>query len=320
MKSSYTVMNREDSLNQTVAYKSATKNPKFDLSSDNQYYLEIGRYKTLSREESIELFRRYKNGEYNLKEELFNYNAKLVSRIAVIYKHKNPDIEYLELIQEGNIGMLRAIEDYNPELGYSFSTYADWWIKSEIIRFIFKKRSGIFKLPNSVINYNNRYMEIEEEFLTTKNRLPSVEEVANILNEPIENVIRHNNIYRNQIAISLDTSKHDEAQTLHGCLGANDSTFNNLNEVLLEELDYEIWKIFNKVLNPRQKIVLNYAFGIEDGRMYHYKEIAKVLNRSTERISQLKNEAIDALRNCKYKDKIFTLLNEKIELMGNVKK
>ncbi|HFJ9404184.1 TPA: sigma-70 family RNA polymerase sigma factor [Bacillus paranthracis] len=320
MNQSYSRLNRDESLNKTITQGSTVRTikPVPNTKENNNDIRGIGNYKVLSKEESLHLFQRYRHGEKDLREYLFHVNEGLVLSIARKNKNKHPDIEFDDLVQEGNEGMLRAIEDFNPDLGYCFSTYAFWWIQKSMLGIIRKKKSGPFKIPTYVNQFNSRYVELEDKYLQRYNRTPSVEEVVKELNVTRETVIRHKVYYKRATTMTLDIDTINEDVGLSNPFYDDRSAIPSTNEMIIEDLNYEIWLIFDEVLNPKQKIVLNLCFGLLDGKVYLHKEIAKALMITTERVSQIKDEAIKKLKKCEYKNEIFNLLNEKLKVMAEL--
>ncbi|EJV56583.1 hypothetical protein BWGOE4_30700 [Bacillus mycoides] len=320
MNQSYSSLNRDESLTRTITLGSTARIivPMVKPEDNNFEIKEIGNYKVLSKQDSLNLFRRYKHGEKDLREYLFHVNIGLVLSIARKYKNKHPEIEFDDLVQEGNEGMLRAIEDFNPDLGYCFSTYAYWWIKKSMLGFIRKKKSGPFKIPNYVNQFNVKYVEIEDKYLQMHNRTPTVEEVVKELDVTREMVVRHDVYYKRVTTMTLDIDTINEDIGILNPFYDDSSAIPSTNEMIIEDLNYEIWLIFDEVLNPKQKIVLNLCFGLLDSKVYLHKEIAKALMITTERVSQLKDEAINRLKKCDYKDEIFNLLHEKLKIMDEL--
>lgn len=320
MNQSYSSLNRDESLTRTITLGSTARIivPMVKPEDNNFEIKEIGNYKVLSKQDSLNLFRRYKHGEKDLREYLFHVNIGLVLSIARKYKNKHPEIEFDDLVQEGNEGMLRAIEDFNPDLGYCFSTYAYWWIKKSMLGFIRKKKSGPFKIPNYVNQFNVKYVEIEDKYLQMHNRTPTVEEVVKELDVTREIVVRHDVYYKRVTTMTLDIDTINEDIGILNPFYDDSSAIPSTNEMIIEDLNYEIWLIFDEVLNPKQKIVLNLCFGLLDSKVYLHKEIAKALMITTERVSQLKDEAINRLKKCDYKDEIFNLLHEKLKIMDEL--
>lgn len=320
MNQSYSSLNRDESLTRTITLGSTARIivPMVKPEDNNFEIKEIGNYKVLSKQDSLNLFRRYKHGEKDLREYLFHVNIGLVLSIARKYKNKHPEIEFDDLVQEGNEGMLRAIEDFNPDLGYCFSTYAYWWIKKSMLGFIRKKKSGPFKIPNYVNQFNVKYVEIEDKYLQMHNRTPTVEEVVKELDVTREMVVRHDVYYKRFTTMTLDIDTINEDIGILNPFYDDSSAIPSTNEMIIEDLNYEIWLIFDEVLNPKQKIVLNLCFGLLDSKVYLHKEIAKALMITTERVSQLKDEAINRLKKCDYKDEIFNLLHEKLKIMDEL--
>ncbi|MGG2134603.1 sigma-70 family RNA polymerase sigma factor [Bacillus sp. S2(2024)] len=321
MKQSYTALKRRESLNELSIHGSTVKTiEEYDIINEKTKgeYSEIGDYKILSKKESLDLFRRYRYGETELRDYLFIKNEGLVKNIANRYKNNHPEVEYFDLVQEGNEGMLRAIEDFNPDLGYCFSTYAYWWIKNNILAYIYKRKASLFKIPYYVNSFNMRYIELEERFLQEHNRPPTIEETARILEVSKEMVIRYKIYYEQVTTIGLDSVVNAETKRFE--ISEEDSMFPTTNEILLEEINYEIWVIFSNVLNPKQRMVLNLCFGLIEEKIYLHKDIAKALMITTERVSQIKDEAIKRLKKCEYKDEIFKLLHEKLRIMNDLNK
>ncbi|QWG36947.1 sigma-70 family RNA polymerase sigma factor [Bacillus mycoides] len=320
MNQSYSSLNRDESLTRTITLGSTARIivPMVKPEDNNFEIKEIGNYKVLSKQDSLNLFRRYKHGEKDLREYLFHVNIGLVLSIARKYKNKHPEIEFDDLVQEGNEGMLRAIEDFNPDLGYCFSKYAYWWIKKSMLGFIRKKKSGPFKIPNYVNQFNVKYVEIEDKYLQMHNRTPTVEEVVKELDVTREMVVRHDVYYKRVTTMTLDIDTINEDIGILNPFYDDSSAIPSTNEMIIEDLNYEIWLIFDEVLNPKQKIVLNLCFGLLDSKVYLHKEIAKALMITTERVSQLKDEAINRLKKCDYKDEIFNLLHEKLKIMDEL--
>lgn len=147
MNHSYSRLNRDESLNKTITQGSTARTikPVPNIEENNIDTRGIGNYKVLSKEESLHLFKRYKHGERELRDYLFHVNEGLVLSIARTNKNKHPDIDFDDLVQEGNEGMLRAMEDFNPDLGYCFSTYAFWWIQKSMLGIIRKKSLVLLK-------------------------------------------------------------------------------------------------------------------------------------------------------------------------------
>ncbi|PFZ73595.1 RNA polymerase subunit sigma-70 [Bacillus toyonensis] len=320
MNQSYSSLNRDESLTRTINLGTTARSigPLVKPEDENFEVKEIWNYKVLSKQESLNLFRRYKHGEKDLREYLFHVNIGLVLSIARKYKKKHPEIEFDDLVQEGNEGMLRAIEDFDPDLGYCFSTYAYCWIKKSMLGFICKKKSGPFKIPNYVNQFNVKYVEIEDKYLQMHNRIPTVEEVVKELDVTREKVVRHNVYYNWVTTMTLDIDTINEDIGILNSFCNDNSAIPSTNEMIMEDLNYEIWIIFDEVLNPKQKMVLNLCFGLLDGEIHLHKEIAKALMITTERVSQLKDEAINRLKKCDYKDEIFNLLHAKLKVMDEL--
>ncbi|GAB6620986.1 hypothetical protein bcgnr5391_47810 [Bacillus cereus] len=181
-----------------------------------------------------------------------------------------------------------------------------------------KKKSGPFKIPTHVNQFNLKYVELEDKYLQSYNRTPSVEEVVKELNVTRETVIRHKVYYKRATTMTLDIDTINEDVGISTPFFDDRSAIPSTNEMIIEDLNYEIWLIFDEVLNPKQKMVLNLCFGLLDGKVYLHKEIAKALMITTERVSQIKDEAIKKLKKCHHKSEIFNLLHEKMKVMNEL--
>lgn len=166
--------------------------------------------------------------------------------------------------------------------------------------------------------FNVKYVEIEDKYLQMHNRIPTVEEVVKELDVTREKVVRHNVYYNRVTTMTLDIDTINEDIGILNSFCNDNSAIPSTNEMIMEDLNYEIWIIFDEVLNPKQKMVLNLCFGLLDGKIHLHKEIAKALMITTERVSQLKDEAINRLKKCDYKDEIFNLLHEKLKVMDEL--
>lgn len=166
--------------------------------------------------------------------------------------------------------------------------------------------------------FNLKYVELEDKYLQRYNRTPSVEEVVKELNVTRETVIRHKVYYKRATTMTLDIDTINENVGISNPFFDDKSAIPSTNEMIIEDLNYEIWLIFDEVLNPKQKMVLNLCFGLLDGKLYLHKEIAKALMITTERVSQIKDEAIKKLKKCQYKNEIFNLLHEKMKVMDEL--
>ncbi len=145
-----------------------------------------------------------------------------------------------------------------------------------------------------------------------------MEEVVKDLDVTSEIVIRHNVYYKRATTMTLDIDTINEDIGISNSSHDDKSAIPSINEMVIEDLNYEIWLIFDEVLNQKQKMVLNLCFGLLDGKVYLHKEIAKALMITTERVSQIKEEAIKKLKKCDYKDEIFNLLHEKLKVMDEL--
>lgn len=254
------------------------------------YLKEIGRAPLLSFEEEVELAKRVQHGERRAIERLTRANLRLVVSIAKRYVGRG--LSLLDLIQEGNIGLMRAVEKYDWRLGYRFSTYATWWIRQAITRAI-ADQSRIIRLPVHVTELITRYLQLSRRMLQQLGRSPTLAEVALAMGlgeEKLQNVMRSS-----QTPVSLETPIGEEGEERLGDL-IRDYEAKAPEEAASEVLMRRDLEVLLERLNTRQRRVLRLRYGLEDGRQHTLEEIATDFGLTRERVRQLESEALRKLR------------------------
>jgi len=254
------------------------------------YLKEIGKIPLLSPEEEIELARRIEHGDENAKKRLAEANLRLVVSIAKRYVGRG--MLFLDLIQEGNLGLLKAVEKFDYRKGYKFSTYATWWIRQAITRAIADQARTI-RIPVHMVETINKLVRVSRQLLQEKGREPTPEEIAKEMNMPVDKVREILKIA--QEPVSLETPIGEEEDSHLGDFIPDDdalapseaAAYSMLKEQLLEVLDS---------LNDREKKVLKLRFGLEDGRARTLEEVGKEFNVTRERIRQIEAKALRKLR------------------------
>ncbi len=254
------------------------------------YLKEIGQVKLLSAEEEIELAKRVAEGDQYAKNKLTEANLRLVVSIAKKYSGRGMHI--LDLIQEGNTGLIRAVDKFDWTKGNKFSTYATWWIRQAITRAIADQARTI-RVPVHMVEVINKATRCNRKLVQELGREPTVEEIAAELNLPVEKIIEANRTAAD--TLSLDTPVGDEEDTSIGSFvedertpGPADATSNALlAEALKEILD---------TLTEREADVLRMRFGMYDGRTHTLEEVGQIFGVTRERIRQIENKAIRKLR------------------------
>ncbi|MBQ8833619.1 MAG: RNA polymerase sigma factor RpoD [Oscillospiraceae bacterium] len=254
------------------------------------YLKEIGQVKLLSAEEEVELAKRVAEGDQNAKNKLTEANLRLV--VSIAKKYSGRGLHILDLIQEGNTGLIRAVDKFDWTKGNKFSTYATWWIRQAITRAIADQARTI-RVPVHMVEVINKATRCNRKLVQELGREPTVEEIAAELGLPVEKIIEANRTAAD--TLSLDTPVGDEEDTSIGSFvedertpGPADATSNALlAEALKEILD---------TLTEREADVLRMRFGMYDGRTHTLEEVGQIFGVTRERIRQIENKAIRKLR------------------------
>ena len=264
---------------------------EYNLDDPVRMYLkEIGQIKLLSAEEEVELAKRVSEGDQAAKNKLTEANLRLV--VSIAKKYSGRGLHILDLIQEGNTGLIRAVDKFDWTKGNKFSTYATWWIRQAITRAIADQARTI-RVPVHMVEVINKATRCNRKLVQELGREPTVEEIAAELGLPVEKIIEANRTAAD--TLSLDTPVGDEEDTSIGSFvedertpGPADATSNALlAEALKEILD---------TLTEREADVLRMRFGMYDGRTHTLEEVGHIFNVTRERIRQIENKAIRKLR------------------------
>lgn len=254
------------------------------------YLKEIGKVPLLTAEEEIELAKRMEQGDENAKRKLAEANLRLVVSIAKRYVGRG--MLFLDLIQEGNLGLIKAVEKFDYRKGYKFSTYATWWIRQAITRAIADQARTI-RIPVHMVETINKLIRVSRQLLQEYGREPQPEEIAREMGISEEKVREIMKIA--QEPISLETPIGEEEDSHLGDFipdedapaPAEAAAFNLLKEQLMEVLD---------TLTPREEKVLRLRFGLDDGRARTLEEVGREFNVTRERIRQIEAKALRKLR------------------------
>ena len=254
------------------------------------YLKEIGQVKLLSAEEEVDLAKRVAEGDQKAKNKLTEANLRLV--VSIAKKYSGRGLHILDLIQEGNTGLIRAVDKFDWTKGNKFSTYATWWIRQAITRAIADQARTI-RVPVHMVEVINKATRCNRKLVQELGREPTVEEIAAELGLPVEKIIEANRTAAD--TLSLDTPVGDEEDTSIGSFvedertpGPADATSNAmLAEALKEILD---------TLTEREADVLRMRFGMFDGRTHTLEEVGQIFGVTRERIRQIENKAIRKLR------------------------
>ena len=254
------------------------------------YLKEIGRISLLSPEEEMNLSIRVANGDEEAKNILAESNLRLVVSIAKRYVGRG--LLFLDLIQEGNIGLMKAVEKFDYDKGYKFSTYATWWIRQAITRALADQARTI-RVPVHMVETINKMARIQRQLTLELNREPSEEELAKKMGISVEKV--REVIKISQDPVSLETPIGEEEDSHLGDFVPDERSMRPedyaTNEILKEEI-----KSVLSTLQPREQQVLELRFGLIDGTSYTLEEVGKRFNVTRERIRQIEAKALRKLR------------------------
>ena len=254
------------------------------------YLKEIGQVKLLSAEEEVELAKRVSEGDQEAKNKLTEANLRLV--VSIAKKYSGRGLHILDLIQEGNTGLIRAVDKFDWTKGNKFSTYATWWIRQAITRAIADQARTI-RVPVHMVEVINKATRCNRKLVQELGREPTMEEIAAELGLPVEKIIEANRTAAD--TLSLDTPVGDEEDTSIGSFvedertpGPADATSNALLAEALKEI--------LGTLTEREADVLRMRFGMYDGRTHTLEEVGQIFGVTRERIRQIENKAIRKLR------------------------
>jgi RNA polymerase primary sigma factor len=268
-----------------------------DIADDSVrlYLREIGKIPLLTAEEELALAQRVVKGDKKAKDQMAEANMRLVVSIAKRYVGRGLDL--LDLIQEGNTGLLRAVEKFDPDKGFKFSTYATWWIRQAITRAIADQARTI-RIPVHMVETINKLLRTQRRLTQELNREPTNEEIAEAMEIDVEKV-EHIMKIKQDIS-SLDASvRDDEEDSVLGDFIEDEDTVSP-EESATGQLLKEHVKIMLSALTEREQKILRLRFGLDDGKSHTLEEVGQEFNVTRERIRQIEAKALAKLR--KHKD------------------
>jgi RNA polymerase primary sigma factor len=254
------------------------------------YMREIGRTQLLSAEEELELARRVEAGDEEAVRTFVLANLRLV--VSIAKRYALPGAPLLDLIQEGNIGLMQAVHKFDRRRGFRFSTYATWWIRRAVLRALSSNGRDI-RLPENIVELTSRITTASRQLSQELGRDPTPDEIGQRIDLPAERV-REILSYQAQ-PVSLDAPIGGEATGTIGDLVASDQT--GPEELAVEEaLREEMEHVLGEVLSERERLVLQMRFGLGDGQVYSLQETGDRLGVTRERARQLEKQALQKLR------------------------
>ena len=254
------------------------------------YLKEIGKVPLLNADEEIVLAQRMEIGEREAKKRLAEANLRLVVSIAKRYVGRG--MQFLDLIQEGNLGLIKAVEKFDYRKGYKFSTYATWWIRQAITRAIADQARTI-RIPVHMVETINKLIRVQRQLLQELGREPFPEEIAKEMNMPVDRVREIQKI--SQEPVSLETPIGEEEDSHLGDFIQDDNVPVPAEAAAFTLLKEQLMEVLNTLTDREQK-VLRLRFGLDDGRTRTLEEVGKEFNVTRERIRQIEAKALRKLR------------------------
>jgi RNA polymerase primary sigma factor len=254
------------------------------------YLKEIGRVPLLTAEEEVELAKRIEAGDMEAKRALAEANLRLVVSIAKRYVGRG--MLFLDLIQEGNLGLIKAVEKFDYRKGYKFSTYATWWIRQAITRSIADQARTI-RIPVHMVETINKLVRVSRQLVQTLGRDPTPEEIAEHMDMPVERVREIMRIAQEPVSLETPIGEEEDShlgdfiEDQDALAPADVASYVMLREQLEEVLES---------LTPREEKVLRLRFGLDDGRARTLEEVGQVFGVTRERIRQIEAKALRKLR------------------------
>ena len=254
------------------------------------YLKEIGKVQLLTLDEEIELAKRIELGDEDAKHRLAEANLRLVVSIAKRYVGRG--MLFLDLIQEGNLGLIKAVEKYDYRKGYKFSTYATWWIRQAITRAIADQARTI-RIPVHMVETINKLIRVQRQMLQELGREPYPEELAKEMKMPVEKVREIMKVAQEPVSLETPVGEEDDShlgdfiQDDNMPLPVEEASYTLLKEQLVDVMS---------TLTPREAEVIKLRFGLEDGRSRTLEEVGKEFDVTRERIRQIEAKALRKLR------------------------
>tara|TARA_Y100000310_G_scaffold273705_1_gene289340 strand:- start:20367 stop:21722 length:1356 start_codon:yes stop_codon:yes gene_type:complete len=272
--------------------KIASGDPSLD--SVQMYLKEIGRYSLITAAKEKELAKKIEVGDEEARKSLAKANLRLVVSIAKKYIGRSPDLTLLDLIQEGNLGLFKAVEKFDWSKGYKFSTYATWWIRQSITRAL-ADQSRTIRIPVHMVETIAKYKQVVRRLSQDLGREPLPEEVATEMDIDIEKIHQIEQINQNTVSLEKPVGDADDDKSTLGEFIADDKILSPDNESARRILADQIKEILGD-LSPKERKILEMRYGLNDGIMRTLEEVGQEFGVTRERIRQIEAKAHEKIR------------------------
>ena len=281
----------------------ATSSDDFFTDSVKQYMKEIGAFPVMTVEEEMEVATRIVNGDEDAKNEMIERNLRLVVSVAKRYINRGPEgqrLDFLDLISEGNGGLIKAVDKFKPSMGFKFSTYATWWIRQAITRAI-ADQSRTIRLPVHMTEQSYKINTAQQALEQQLNRQPTEEELAEFLHQPVKKIHQILSVPTANVSLSTPIGE-DEDTSLQDTIRASsdaDPAISSDKTMLKAQLNEAM-----SILTAREREIIKLRFGIDLPRSYTLEEIGAKYNLTRERIRQIENKALGKFRKPEHSRKL----------------
>lgn len=269
------------------------------------YFDEIGERPLLSREEEAQLAQRIEENDQEAKKELAIANLRLV--ISIAKKYRNYGLSFLDLIQEGNLGLMKAVEKFDWRKGYKFSTYATWWIRQAILRAI-TNRSRTIRVPAHMNELIRDIKKVERKFMHKHGRDPTPEEISEKLEVPVEKIRKAQKTSQRTTSLDKPLGEDEGEAGVLGDILADTNLPGPEQESLQMMTKNHLEELLHEVLTERERRIVQLRYGLKDYHPRTLNEVGKVFGISRERVRQIQKEAINKLQRPEIKKQLRTYL------------
>ena len=257
-----------------------------------EYLKSIRNIPLLSEEDEYKIAIAAANGDENARQIMITSNLRLVVKVAKTYIGRSSNLSFLDLIQEGNMGLMRATEKFDAEKGFRFSTYATYWIKQAISKAIIDQSRAV-RLPAHIINELNKFNKAIRDLSQQYGRTPSDKELAEYLNVSIKKISEYHTISKEPCSLDVTIDEDEDTAMIDLIADENATKFMDIDDLSIRDTIYSVLS----TLSERERKIIELRFGFTDGRQHTLEEVGKEFNLTKERIRQLEASALKKLRN-----------------------